>query len=800
MVRCIFVLLALLLCAGIAPAEVAVHVQRVEYAFPGDPVDVAINLTDSSGLFEIGGFDLTLLQDTNLTLVAINPGSFVNGCAWEYFTYDQVGPFEWHFAGLADLNNGPIHPICFSDTLAQLAVITYSTPLNLNLIGKFLTVRYRWHDCGDNALASKLGDKLYISRDVYHFDGQYEYPITRDSAFPTLFGAPSTCLPLDTTAHRIDFYNGGISYSTRDITPPVAACPGDIVVPGTPGQCGTSVTWQATVTDNRPGATIWCLPPSGSFFPVGTSSVSCIAQDAAGNRDTCIFTVSVTDVDPPVISCPTDLIATNDPGICAGSVTFQVTASDACSEVNITTSVPSGNYFMIGTTEVEAIATDSYGNADTCIFNVTVIDSEPPVTVCHDDTTLGNDPGSAGAAFSFTNGGSDNCYFVTTTTTPSSGSTFPIGSTPVEIVVADWSGLADTCRFNVTVVDTEPPSLTIPESFTVANDPSACGAVVDFDVSAHDNWGIAELTISGASGSFFPLGTTGIAVLATDSAGNSAFGTFTVTVVDTQPPRLLLPDTLSIDTDPGVCGATFAYEITAIDNCGEPSVTSSVPNGTYLSPGLYPVNVTALDGSGLSDSGVFMVEVRDTEPPEVFCPTDIEVSTDSGAYTATVLYAVDASDNCAVASLSIEPVSGTAFEPGVTTVSATAADSAGNVAHCTFTVTVSLDDPDGDGIASWEDNCPTTPNPDQADADSDGTGDACCCRVRGNVHGGLEEPTISDLTFLVSYLMTGGAAPPCPEQANVDGIYGPGGPSDVSDITYLVAFLFGGGSAPPPCN
>jgi hypothetical protein len=34
-------------------------------------------------------------------------------------------------------------------------------------------------------------------------------------------------------------------------------------------------------------------------------------------------------------------------------------------------------------------------------------------------------------------------------------------------------------------------------------------------------------------------------------------------------------------------------------------------------------------------------------------------------------------------------------------------------------------DSDGDGIIDLEDNCPFTPNPDQADADGDGIGDAC---------------------------------------------------------------------------
>src|SRR5207342_3016791 len=34
-------------------------------------------------------------------------------------------------------------------------------------------------------------------------------------------------------------------------------------------------------------------------------------------------------------------------------------------------------------------------------------------------------------------------------------------------------------------------------------------------------------------------------------------------------------------------------------------------------------------------------------------------------------------------------------------------------------------DPDGDGVCSFNDNCPDVANPNQADADGDGVGDAC---------------------------------------------------------------------------
>lgn len=58
---------------------------------------------------------------------------------------------------------------------------------------------------------------------------------------------------------------------------------------------------------------------------------------------------------------------------------------------------------------------------------------------------------------------------------------------------------------------------------------------------------------------------------------------------------------------------------------------------------------------------------------------------------------------------------------------------------------------------------------------------------------------VADLTFLVSYLFSGGTEPPCSEEANVDGLEGPAGSVDVADLTYLVAFLFTAGLAPAAC-
>ena len=86
--------------------------------------------------------------------------------------------------------------------------------------------------------------------------------------------------------------------------------------------------------------------------------------------------------------------------------------------------------------------------------------------------------------------------------------------------------------------DTTPPTITCPANITVSNDAGACSAVVHFVVSASDEESSLILTVSPASGSTFPVGTTTITATATDFAGNSASCSFTVTVVDTEAPEV----------------------------------------------------------------------------------------------------------------------------------------------------------------------------------------------------------------------------------------------------------------------
>jgi hypothetical protein len=78
-----------------------------------------------------------------------------------------------------------------------------------------------------------------------------------------------------------------------DTTPPTLTCPEDIMVEIADPN-GIAVTFTPTATDNcTPGPMVNCLPPSGSTFPRGITTVICTVTDASGNQTTCTFTVTV---------------------------------------------------------------------------------------------------------------------------------------------------------------------------------------------------------------------------------------------------------------------------------------------------------------------------------------------------------------------------------------------------------------------------------------------------------------------------------------------------------------------------
>ena len=108
----------------------------------------------------------------------------------------------------------------------------------------------------------------------------------------------NTAIGAATTIDPNPANNSASATTVANNPPPVITCPPDLdVVALTPGSTTAIVTYpDPAVTDNCPGVTVVCNPPSGSAFPLGVTTVNCTATDSGGATASCSFNVTVWDV------------------------------------------------------------------------------------------------------------------------------------------------------------------------------------------------------------------------------------------------------------------------------------------------------------------------------------------------------------------------------------------------------------------------------------------------------------------------------------------------------------------------
>jgi hypothetical protein len=267
----------------------------------------------------------------------------------------------------------------------------------------------------------------------------------------------------------------------------------------------------------------------------------------------------------------------------------------------------------------------------------------------------------------------------------------------VSCTASDTAGNSISKTFDVTVVDTGAPTLSVPASPVVESATGPAGAIVNYAalVGATDAVdGAPSVACAPPSGSTFPLGTTSVTCTATDNAGNSVAASFDVSVVDTGAPTLSVPASPVIESATGPAGAIVSYAalVSASDVVdGALSVTCSPASGSTFPVGTTSVSCTATDAAGNTTSASFNVSVVDGEAPTLSLPTSTVFELIQGPAGSTVNYStlVSATDVVdATPTLDCAPASGTNFAPGETTVSCTASDFSGNVTNGSFTVLV----------------------------------------------------------------------------------------------------------------
>ena len=144
-------------------------------------------------------------------------------------------------------------------------------------------------------------------------------------------------------------------------------------------------------TDNCGISTMSLDISSFTCAELGDNTVTMTVTDASGNSESCQATVTVEDVEDPVILCPNDTTVTAIAGSCSILVNDIAPglATDNCSVNPVTFRLEgattsagsvdaSGTIFNKGISTVWYKVSDQSGNADSCSFNVTVLTTVVP--------------------------------------------------------------------------------------------------------------------------------------------------------------------------------------------------------------------------------------------------------------------------------------------------------------------------------------------------------------------------------------------------------------------------------------
>ena len=526
-------------------------------------------------------------------------------------------------------------------------------------------------------------------------------------------GDASGIYPVGTTEVEwtVTDIHGNVTTCTMAITVtddemPSIACPEDMVEFvddncefDLPDYTGLVSTWDNCDVDIE----IVQSPAPGTIISASgaVQTITMTAIDDAGNENTCTFNVTLDDEIAPTIVCPEDQTLSVDDNceLMIPDFTGLAVGADNCDSFTITQSLAVGTVVALGDYVITLTIEDPDGNQSSCDFNLSVVDTTPPVITCPETQVVEVNDECAYVLEDFTGIviANDNCSDVFITQIPTPGTVLTTNTT-IMVNVDDEHGNSTVCLFDVELIDTIDPVITCPEDISMTNDPGECGAIVHYELPVtSDNCGVVSLDlIEGlASGEFFAVGLTTVTYEVADGFGNTSTCSFSIEVLDEEQPMITCPEDLLVENDPGECGAVVAYIIDNYsDNCGvaEVNMLEGIASGEMFPVGETTLTYEVIDVHGNSTECSFSVTVEDTEAPVILaCTEDIIQNNDPGECGATILITTpQVSDNCAVTDMYLNsPLSAADYYPvGTTTVTWEITDAAGNTTLCSFNVTI----------------------------------------------------------------------------------------------------------------
>ena len=340
---------------------------------------------------------------------------------------------------------------------------------------------------------------------------------------------------------------------------------------------------------------------------------------------------------PPTVSCPGNMSAFNDAGVCNAMVSYSssTTGTTPIMTYEFTGATTdsglgdgSGSAFNPGTTTVTLAIGNGCGT-NTCSFDVTVTENEAPVA---DMGSLPDVTDECSATISTMPTATDNCSGSITGTTSDPLTYNTQGTFMVTWTYDDGNNNMSTQTQNVIVMDMTAP---VADMGSLPDVTDECSATVTTMPTATDN---CSGSITGTTSDPLTYNTQGTFMVTwtyDDGNGNSSTQTQNVIVDD-----VTAPATPTLANVTGECSAT-ATAPTTTDNCAGTITGTTTDALSYSTQGTHVITWTFDDGNGQSVTATQNVIVDDVTAPAT--PTLADVTGECSA-TAT---APTTTDNCA---------------------------------------------------------------------------------------------------------------------------------------------------------
>ena len=440
-------------------------------------------------------------------------------------------------------------------------------------------------------------------------------------------------------------------------------------------------------------ASLSVSPTTFTCANVGANTVTLTVTDNNGNSSTCTATVTVEDNVDPIAVCQNisvQLDANGDASITPAQIDNG--SNDACGVASLALDVTDFDCSDVGSNTVTLTVTDNNGNTAACSATVTVEDNVAPVANCQNITIQLDANGDASISGADVDDNStDACGIASLAVLPNTFNCNDVGANTVTLTVTDNNGNTTTCTATVTVEDNVAPVVSC-HDLTVELSPNGSVTILtqDLHTSSSDACGIVSRTISQNQFDCSDVGDNIVIMTVTDSNGNTATCSSTVTVEDNIAPVAICQSiTVQLDENGNATITGADVDNGSNDICGISSLSVSPNSFDCSDVGANTVTLTVTDNNGNTSTCTAIITVEDNVAPDAVCQ-NITVVLNANGQASIVAADVDAgsTDACGIASLSASPNSFDCSDVGANTVTLTVTDNNGNSSTCTATVTV----------------------------------------------------------------------------------------------------------------